>query len=322
MKKILVYVCVYAVMLAAAPAAVAQTFPNRAVTLVVPFPPGGATDPLARMFANKISEAWGVPVIVDNKPGAGTTTGMRYVATAAPDGYTVVVATTSAGTNPALFSKLPYDTMKDFTFLSLAGVLQSVLTVNPQVPVSNVSELVAYAKARPGKLNFSSAGNGTINHLAGELFKSMVGIDVVHVPYKGSGPAVTAVMTGEVTFIFDTVFTQLPQIKAGRLKAIASAGANRIDVLPGVAAVNETYPGFSASSWIGFMGPAHMPPEVVAKWANEIARVAQMPDVKELLASKGVQAIGGSPGEFSRFLDAEIVKWQKVVDDSQIEKVD
>lgn len=311
-----------ATLLLTAANAFSQGFPSKTITMVVPFPPGGATDPIARLFAAKLGEAWKVPVIVDNKPGAGTTIGMGAVARAAPDGYTVVVATTSLGTNPVLYSKLPYDTVKDFTPLSLAVILPGALVVNPQLPVNSLPELVAYLKARPGQANFSSAGNGTINHLAGELFKSMAGVDVVHVPYKGSGPAVAAVLAGDVSFVFDTFYTLQPLVKAGRLKAIASSGLRRIEALPDLQTVGETYTGFAASSWLGFMGPANMPPDIAKKWSDEISRIALMPDVKERLAAQGADAVGSNQADFRTFIEGEIAKWQKVVEKAKIPKME
>lgn len=303
-------------------AAIAQAYPNRTITIVVPYPPGGATDPIARIFATKLSQAWGVPVIIDNKPGAGTTIGMNHVSQAQPDGYTVAMGTTSVGTNPALYNKLPYDTAKDFTYLSMAGILQIVATVNPKLPVKSFNELIAYAKSNPGKLNYSSAGNGTIPHLAGEFFRAAAGVNVVHVPYKGSAAAVAAVMTGEADYTFDTLFTEQPFIKAGRITALASAGPTRLESMPGLPTVGETFPGFTAFSWMGFMGPANMPPQLVTKWSEEITRIAKMPDVKERLATSGVEANGSTPDQFTKFVNAEIAKWKKVVADANIPKIE
>ena len=196
---------------------VAQGYPNRPITVVVPYPPGGAVDPLARIFTTKLAEIWKVPIIIDNRPGAGTMIGMGYVAKAAPDGYTVAMGTTSVGTNPAMYEKMPFDTLKDFTFLSQAGIFQLALSVHPSIPVSTIAELIAYAKKNPGKLNYSSAGNGTIAHLAGEYFKSEAGFEATHVPYKGSSAAVTAVASAEVSYTIDTVFTETPMIKVSIL---------------------------------------------------------------------------------------------------------
>lgn len=260
--------------------------------------------------------------MIDNRAGAGTTIGMNFVARAQPDGYTVVMATTSAGTNPALYAKLPYDTLKDFSYLSRAGVLQIVGSANPKLPVKNIAELVAYARSNPGKLNYSSAGNGTITHLVGEFFKASAGVDLVHVPYKGSSAAVTAVLSGEADITFDTFFTQQPYIKAGRLTPLASGGSSRIASMPALPTIGETFAGFTAFSWVGFMGPANLPPEVVEKWSREIQRIAAMPEVKEKLAAAGVEAGGSTPAEFKRFVEGEISKWTRVVSDSKIAKVE
>jgi tripartite-type tricarboxylate transporter receptor subunit TctC len=311
-----------AALLLSAAAALAQAYPNRPITLVVPYPPGGATDPIARIYATKLTEAWGVPVVIDNRPGAGTTIGMGHVARAQPDGYTIVMGTTSVGTNPALYHKLPYDTLKDFSYLSRAGILQIVATTNPKVPVKSFSELIGYAKANPGKLNYSSAGNGTITHLAGEFFKASAGVNLVHVPYKGSSAAVTAVVSGEADLTFDTYFTEQPFIKAGRINALASAGPSRLESMPQLPTIGESFPGFTAFSWMGFMGPANMPADIVAKWSKEVQRIAALPDVKEKLAASGVEAGGSTPEEFVQFVTAEINKWTKVVSEGKIPKVE
>lgn len=309
-------------LLAGAFAVSAQAYPDRPITLVVPYPPGGATDPIARAFASKLSDAWGVPIIIENKPGAGTTIGMRHVARSKPDGYTIIMGTTSVGTNPALYAKLPYDTLKDFTYLSRAGILQIVATANPKLPIKSVAELIAYAKTHPGKLNYSSAGNGTITHLAGEFFRASANIDIVHVPYKGSSAAVTAVVAGEADLTFDTYFTSQPFIKADRLAALASAGPRRMVSMPELPTIGETFPGFTAFSWLGFMGPANMPPEIVDKWSQEIRRIADLPDVKERLAAAGTEAAGTTPAEFVSFVESEITKWKKVVADGKIPQIE
>lgn len=308
--------------------AIAQSFPNRVVTLVVPYPPGGAIDPIGRLYAQKISDSWGVPVIVENRPGAGTTIGLNSVAKAQPDGYTVAVGTGSHTTNAALYKKLPYDTIKDFTYLSLVANLPLMLTVNPELPVSSLSEMVAYAKARPGKLNYSSAGTGTLSHLVGEQFISMTGVDALHVPYKGSAAAVTAAVTGEVNFSFDSVFLQQPLVKAGKLRAIASLGSRRIDSMPELPTVAETYPGLSAEAWVGFIGPAGMPPAVAKKWSDELARISKLPDVRERLRAQGAESMGSTSAEFAKVVKVvkvvkeDIYKWNKVVDKANIPKIE
>jgi tripartite-type tricarboxylate transporter receptor subunit TctC len=308
--------------LAGAPAAMAQAYPNRPITLVVPFPPGGATDPIARIFSTKISEAWGVPVVIENKAGAGTTIGTNSVAKAKPDGYTMLFTATSLVTNPALYAKLPYDTLKDLTYVSQACTLPFVLTVNPSLNVKDTAELVALAKREPGKLNYASSGPGTMIHLAGEYFKSRTKIDVTHVPYKGSSASTTAVMTGEASFTIDTLFLQMPLIKAGKLKVIGTTSAARLDAMPDLPAVAETFPEFSVGGWMGFMGPANLPPQITAKWAEEVARIAKMPDVQERLRATGVVPVGGTPAQFTRIASDDVAKWQKVVEEARIPKVE
>jgi len=307
---------------AVAAPAVAQSYPNRPITVVVPFPPGGATDPIARIFTQKISEAWGVPVVIENRPGAGTTIGLNYVAKAKPDGYTIVFAATSAVTNPALYTKLPYDTLNDFTYLSQVCTLPFVLTTHPGLNLKDVSELVAMAKKEPGKLNYASSGNGTMIHLAGEYFKSRARIDVTHVPYKGSSASTTAVMTGESSFTIDTLFLQQQLIKAGKVHAIATTSPTRIEAMPNLPSVAETFPDFAVGGWMGFMGPANMPQPLVAKWSEEVARIARLPDVKERLSASGVVAVGGTSAEFSKIAADDIARWQKVVGEAKIPKIE
>lgn len=302
--------------------AMAQAYPNRPITVVVPFPPGGATDPIARIFATKISEAWGVPVIIENKPGAGTTIGLNYVAKAKPDGYTVVFAATSAVTNPALYSKLPYDTLKDFTYLSQVCTLPFVLTTNPSLKIKDVRDLVALAKKEPGKLNYASSGPGTMIHLAGEYFNSRAGINVTHVPYKGSSASTTAVMTGEASFTIDTLFLQMPLIKAGKVDVIATTSPARIEAMPNLPSVAEVFPDFGVGGWMGFMGPANMAPQLVAKWSEEVARIARLPEVKERLSATGVVAVGGTSAQFTKIAAEDIAKWQKVVEEAKIPKIE
>lgn len=308
--------------LSAAAPAVAQAYPNRPITVIVPFPPGGATDPIARIFTTKISEAWGVPVVIENKPGAGTTIGLNHVAKAKPDGYTIVFAATSAVTNPALYTKLPYDTLKDFTYLSQVCTLPFVLTTHPGLNIKDVGDLVAMAKKEPGKLNYASSGPGTMIHLAGEYFKSRTKIDVTHVPYKGSSASTTAVMTGEASFTIDTLFLQMPLIKAGKVSVIATTSPSRIEAMPNLPSVAETFPDFAVGGWMGFMGPANLPPQIVAKWADEVARIAKMPDVRERLSASGVVAVGGTPAQFTKIAADDITRWQKVVEDAKIPKIE
>jgi len=299
----------------------ASSFPSKPINLIVPYPPGGAVDPIARLYAEKITQSWGVPVIVLNRPGAGTTIGLNQAARAEPDGYTVVLGTASITSNAPLYTSLPYDTLKDFTYLSMAGMIPLAITANPRTAVNSMDELVGQLKKKPGSLTYSSSGNGTIIHLGGELFKSLAGVDMVHVPYKGSGPSVMAGVAGEVDLTFDSVFLMDPQVKAGKLKYIAVASEKRLKSLPEVPAIGEKYPGYFVTSWVGFMGPAGIPADITAAWAKEIARVAALPDVSDKLAALGVESVSSTPQQFSTFVESEIRKWEKVVQDAHIPPV-
>ncbi len=314
-RMLLLALCVFSSAASAAP------FPSRPINLIVPYPPGGAVDPIARLYAEKITQHWGVPVIVLNRPGAGTTIGLNQAAKAEPDGYTVVLATASITSNAPLYKSLPYDTRKDFTYLSMAGMIPLAIAANPRTPVNTLDELIAQLKKKPGSLTYSSSGNGTIIHLGGELLKSLAGVDMVHVPYKGSGPSVMAGVAGEVDLTFDSVFLMNPQVETGKLKYIAVASEKRLKSLPQVPAVSEKYPGYFVTSWVGFMGPAGMPQDVARAWADEVARVAALPDVRDRLAALGVESVSSTPREFSAFVDSEIAKWEKVIEEAGIPQV-
>ena len=289
-------------------------YPNRPIHIIVPFPPGGAVDPIARSVGQKLSEAWGQPVVVDNKPGAATIVGSDFVAKAPPDGYTVMLASTSFSVNPAAYSKLPFDPVKDFMPISLVSKMPLLLVVNPQAPVHSVKELIDYLKARPGKVNFSSIGTGSTQHLAGELFKSMTGVNTVHIPYKGSGPSMMSVISGETSLTFETVFLLSPQVKAGKLRAIGAAGLQRAALLPDVPTISESgLSGFDVASWVMLIGPAGMPPEVVQKWQREIGHIMQLPDMRQQQISAGLEPIGSSPDQAAEFLKTEMARWGKIV---------
>jgi tripartite-type tricarboxylate transporter receptor subunit TctC len=299
---------------AQAPAA----YPTKPIRLVVPFPPGGATDILAREVAKHLTDAWGQSVVVDNRPGAGGNIGSELVAKAAPDGYTLEMGTVGThAINASLYSKMPYDHIKDFVPVILVAGVPNVLEVNPSVPVNSVQELIAYAKANPGKLNFASSGAGTSIHLSGELFKVMAGVQMTHVPYKGSAPALADLLGGQVQLMFDNLPPSLPQIKAGKLRALAVTSATRAPALPDVPTVAEAgLPGFEASSWFGVLAPAGTPPAIVMKLNAEIAKWLASPEAKEKLASVGANIAGGTPEDFARHIQAETAKWAKVVKES------
>ena len=290
------------------------SFPNRPIHVIVPFPPGGAVDPIARSIGQKLEEAWGQPVLVDNKPGASTIIGSDFVAKAAPDGHTVILIATSFTVNPSAYSKLPFDPVKDFAPISLVSRLPNMLVVNSQLPVNSVKELIDYLKARPGKVNFSSIGYGTTQHLTGELFKSMAGVNMVHVPYKGSGPSMMSVVSGETSVTFDSVFLLTPQVKAGKLRALAATGTKRTPLAPNLPTASESgLPGFDVGGWVGFLAPAGTPQEVVQKWHQHVARILQTPEFRERQISQGLEPVGSTPEYFAEFIKTEIAKWGKVV---------
>ena len=301
---------------AALPAAAqGGAYPAKPIRLVVPFPAGGTTDILARAVAQKLSETWSQQVIVDNRPGAGGNIGSDLVAKAAPDGYTLLMGTVGThAINPSLYAKMPYDHVKDFTPVILVAGVPNVLEVNPSLPVHSVQELIAYAKANPGKLNFASSGNGTSIHLSGELFKSMTGVQMVHVPYKGSAPALADLIGGQVQLMFDNLPSSLQFIKAGKLRALAVTSSARSSALPDLPTLAESgLPGFEASSWFGVLAPAHTPPAIVAKLNAAIGAWLATPEAKEKLSAQGAIPAGGPPEAFVKHIADETAKWAKVV---------
>ena len=306
---------VFAVLVFAATAAIAQPYPSKPTRMIVPYPPGGSADILARAIGAKVGEGLGQPVVIDNRPGAGTIIGTEATAKSAPDGYTFMLGTVSShAINPALNPKLPFDPVKDFTPLALVASIPFAMIVHPSVPAKSVQEFVALAKARPGQINYSSAGNGTSNHLAGELLKSMAGIDLVHVPYKGSAPALNDLIAGQVSLMFDLVLTAAPHIKSGAARGLAVTGAKRSAVLPELPTVAETgLPGYEVSAWFGIFAPAGLPQPVARRLNAELVKVMREPDLKQRLASLGADPLTSTPEEFSAYLRSEIEKWAKVV---------
>ena len=293
----------------------APAYPTKPIRLVVPFPAGGTTDILARAVAQRLTEAWGQPVVVDNRPGAGGNIGSELVAKSTPDGYTLEMGTVGThAINPSLYAKMPYDHVKDFAPVILVAGVPNVLVVNPAVPAQSVAELIAYAKANPGRLNFASSGSGTSIHLSGELFKVMAGVDMMHVPYKGSSPALADLLGGQVQLMFDNLPSSLAQIKAGKLRALAVTSATRAAALPDVPTIAESgLPGFEASSWFGVLAPAGTPPAIVAKLNAEIDKWLATPEAKEKMLGQGANAAGGTPEDFARHIQIETAKWAKVV---------
>ncbi len=305
--------------LSAAPFAGAQaTYPTKPLRIVVPFPAGGTTDILARAVAQKLSETLGQPAVVDNRPGAGGNIGAELVAKAPPDGHTLLMGTVGThAINASLYAKMPYDHVRDFAPIILVAGVPNVLVVHPSVPVNNVQELIAYAKANPGKLNFASSGSGTSIHLSGELFKTMAGVQMAHVPYKGSAPAVTDLLGGQVQLMFDNLPSALPHIKAGKLKALAVTSATRAATLPDVPTIAESgLAGFDATSWFGLLAPAGTPQPIIARLNSEVAKWLASAEAKEKMAALGANPTGHATDEFVRHIAAETSKWAKVVKES------
>ena len=295
--------------------AFAQAYPTHSIRLVVPFPAGGTTDILARAAAQKLSESLGQSVVVDNRPGAAGNIGADIVAKSAPDGYTLLMGTVGThAINPGLYAKMPYDHVKDFVPVVLVAGVPNVLAVNPAFPVNSVAELIALAKSKPGTINFASSGSGTSIHMSGELFKAMAGVDMTHVPYKGSSPALTDLMGGQVQIMFDNLPSALPLIKAGKLRAIAVTSLKRAAALPDVPTISESgLPGFEASSWFGVLAPAGTPAPVVAKINADVNKWLQSPEARDQLLAQGANAAGGTPEQFAAHIHAETEKWAKVV---------
>jgi tripartite-type tricarboxylate transporter receptor subunit TctC len=295
-------------------AAQASDFPTKAIRIVVPFPPGGATDAAARLVAVKMAEHWGQPVLVDNRAGAGGNVGSELVAKSPADGYTLVMGVTgSHAINTSLYSKMPYDPVADFVAISQVAVVPNVLVVHPSVPAKNLAELMALAKKEPGKLNYASLGNGTAAHLGMEMLKSEAGVDITHVPYKGSAPAVSDLLAGQVQMMVDGLPSALPHVKAGKLRAIAITSLHRAPSLPDLPTIAETYPGFYADAWSGLFAPKGTPQPVVDKLSAEVQRILKLPEVREKLAALGAEPVGSTQAEFAAHVKKEIGKWAKVV---------
>ncbi|CAG9170594.1 hypothetical protein LMG23992_01660 [Cupriavidus laharis] len=298
----------------ALPGAQAQSFPNKPIRLVVPYPPGGPTDIVARVVGQKLSDKLGQPLVVENRPGAGGNIGAEAVAKAAPDGYTLLVATTAHAINMTLFSKPGYDTRRDFAPVSMLTRGPLVLVTAPATPASNVAELIALAKAGPGQVTFASSGNGQSTHLAAELFNSMAGIRMTHVPYKGSAPALTDVMGGQATVMFDTMLSAMPFVRDGKLKALAITGAARSPAAPDTPTIAQAgLPGYEASAWNALLAPAGTPPAVLSTLNGALKAVLQDPDVRARFATQGFAAEWTEPAATARFIGQEIDKWARVV---------
>ena len=297
----------------------AQTFPTRPVRIIVAFPAGGGTDIVARTLSPKLSEALGQQVVVDNRGGASGLVGTELAAKSAPDGHTLFMGTLgNLSVNPLLFTKLPFDVARDFAPLTQAVSVTFMLYVHPSLPVKTVRDLITLEKSRPGSVNYASSGSGGAPHLAAELFNSLAGIKMIHVPYKGSSPSFTDVLGGQVPITFDSLTQGLPYVKAGRLRAVATLGPKRTQVLPDVPTVNETLAGYEVVNWFGIVVPAGTPREIIARLHSEIVKILRMPDISERLTAQGSDPVGSSPDEFGAFMKSETAKWARVIKEANI----
>ena len=287
-------------------------YPTKPIRLMVPFPPGGTPDIVARMLAQKLSETFKQPVVVDNRPGGGGAIGTEAAVRANPDGYTMIVVSAAYAANAALY-KLPYDPVNEVAPIALIGEAGFVVTLHPSLPVMTIKDLIAYDKANPGKLNYGSGGTGTAVHLATELFNQMAGTKMTHVPYKGTGPALNELLGGQIQLIIGTMPQMIPQVKSNRVRGIAVTTAKRSNAMPNIPTVAETVPGYEAVTWAAILGPQALPKDIVARWSREIDRILQLPDVKERMAGDGMEPAGGSPERLREVLKREVAKWQKVV---------
>ncbi len=298
----------------------AQTYPAKPIRLVVPSGPGGGADVTARIIAPKLTEYLHQQIVIENRAGAGTMIGGEAVARAPADGYTLLLATAPLAINPAMYKKVPYDALRDFAHVSQVVALPNVLIAHPSLPVKNVKDLIALAKARPGQLSFASAGVGTAPHLFFELFLDMTGLKLTHVPYKGAGQGVIDVVAGHVPLMSPTIFAALPQVRAGRLRALGVTTANRVSGAPDIPTVAESgVPGYEASNWFGVSAPAATPREITQLLSASIARALQQPDTRARIAADGAEPVGNTPEEFSAYVKSETAKWAKVVKRAGIE---
>jgi tripartite-type tricarboxylate transporter receptor subunit TctC len=298
----------------AAPLAAAQAYPSRTVRIIVPYAAGGNTDITARAIGGKLAEVFGQQVIVDNRPGGATNIGSELAAKAAPDGYTIFMGGASNAINMSLYAKPPYDTLRDFAPVTLCVKGANVLSIHPSLPVKRLKDLIALAKTRPGQLNFASSGLGSSNQMAGELLKLMGGINIVHVPYKGNAPALTDTIAGHVHMIFSGVPALVPHIQSGRLRAVAIGSLKRFPAIPEVPTFDESgVKGYEATTWFGLMAPIKTPKEVVSRLNTEVTRIIASSEIRNRFVNEGLEPVGGSPDEFTRFIRDEIAKYAKVI---------
>ena len=297
----------------------AQTYPNRPIRFIFPFPPGGPTDILGRIIGQKLAERLGQPVVPENKPGAGANIGLEIGAKAKPDGYTITLASPSLSISPTLYKKLNYDSVKDFAPISLVAEIPNVLLVPSSSPIKSLKELIAYAKANPGKLNFGSGGIGTSNHLASELLKTLAQINIVHVPYKGSNQAMIGMMGGEVGMVVVGIPPSQGQIKAGKVRALAVLSEGRLPAFPNIPTAKEAgVDNFEVTTWYGILAPAGTPREIVTRLNGELVKIIAMPDTKEKMQNAGFEPLSSTPEKFAEFIKTEIVRWGKVIKDANI----
>lgn len=297
----------------------AQAYPTKPIRLIVPSAPGGGTDFSARLIGSKLTEAWGQTVVIDNRTGASGNIGAELAAKSVPDGHTLIIPITSFPVNPGLYSKLPFNTEKDFAPIVLVASAPLLLVVNPAVPAKSVGELVSLAKSRPGQLNYANSGSGTTAHLAGELFKRMAGVDIVSIAYKGGGPAVVDLIAGSVQIYFSTIPAALQQVKANRLRALAVTSSTRVNEIPDIPTVAESgLPGFQVIGWFGLFAPAGTPRPIVQKLNAEIVKVLKAPENRDRLSAHGLIPGGGTPEDLGRFLSEEIARWRKLIQEAGI----
>ena len=303
----------------AAAGAHAQPWPSKPIKMVVPFPAGGPTDVMTRVLSEKLAQAVGHPVVVDNKPGAGGSIGSDLVAKSAPDGYTLLMATSSTHSIGPYLGKLPYDPERDFTPIVYVGKATNILVVSPSLPVDNVAKLIEHAKQNPGKLNYATSGIGSISHLTSEMFAAMAGVKLTHVPYKGTQLSMPDLMSGQVSMLFDSVLTAKPHIDAKRIKALAISSRERSPLVPDIPTLSESgLPGFDSWTWFGIFGPAGTPRAVVDRVNAELNRIVNDPAVRERLAQLGFDTAGGSPAQFAAIVESEARKWSKVIRDANV----
>ena len=294
-----------------------EKYPTKPIRLLTPFAPGGGSDILARLIGPQVSEVFGQSIIVDNRPGGGGTLGAGITVRSDPDGYTLILVSGSYGANPALHN-LPYDSVTDITPIILIGTTPLLVAMHPSVPIRTIKELIALARANPGKLNFGSAGVGGLGHLSQEMFRLQTKVNITHIPYKGSGPVMTALLSGEVDSSFSSLVPSIPHVKAGRLRALAVTTPKRSPAIPDVPTIGETVPGYEVTHWYGMWGPKGIPREIVLRWNQEVAKVLNTDAMKKWLAQEGLERAGGPPEEFRDRIRSDVEKWKKVVKEAKI----